>query len=106
MLEKIIYIPYMNSDTVEGRGPIVPCTEMNTIIGCSTMALARIIADKKDRVMGQKPNPKYLTVKTCRVIEGLADLERFTHSAKVDKALAKLTDEDKALLGLTIGVKL
>jgi hypothetical protein len=97
-MDNLIFIPYKNSDMTEGRGPMIACMCGKTVIGCKTLELAEEIAFKQDRVMGVEPS--HIVVKTCRIIDDMRDLKDLTDKTLIDKALAKLTDEEKLILGL------
>jgi hypothetical protein len=98
--DEVIFVPYMNADQTEGRGATVPCCIGSTVIGCTSIALAEAVVHKKDRVFGSDPDPKHYTIKPCRVITAIDDLHDLDETDRKQKALAKLTDEDKILLGL------
>lgn len=92
-----IYIPYINSDTMEGKGPMVPIKVNEVIVACKDHDLAEHLSRTKDNIMGGVTRA---TVYTAIVISETDELDNLTIEAKKEKALSKLSQEERELLGL------
>jgi hypothetical protein len=89
---KIAYVAMGNSDTVEGRGPMKP------LAAFWNKTLAAKVSANEGGCMGQKQEPH---VNEMPVFDDEADREEYKSGEAKRKALAKLTPQEKHILGLT-----
>jgi hypothetical protein len=99
MSQKIVYGLYYNSDMTEGRGPMLLHSIWDNWAECVKFM------DKQTGIMGRKAKwstQKYgdWRIEEHYIVSSEADMtEKQNHEIK-QKALAKLTDEEKKALGL------
>lgn len=96
---KVVYATLYNADTCEGRGPMV----IDKVFSNRRDAAAYI--DNKPGVMGRRgkwSEEKYgdWKIEEYPVFDCLAEARQSDEKIKKEKALAKLTEEDKRALGL------
>lgn len=95
-----VFLVYKNSDMIEGRGLMV--------LDCvfSTLDAATQYANSKSGVMGRKPSANGWgeygdwRVEECVVFDDGSDVTKIKEQKLRDKALAKLSDVEKKVLGL------
>lgn len=95
-----VWLVYKNSDTTEGRGPMV----LDCIFHYRADAAAYI--DQKPGIMGRKgkwSEEEYgdLQIKEMDVFESFSNMEEIVKAKSKAAALAKLTPAEKILLGLS-----
>ena len=87
----IAYIALGNTDTVEGKGG------MKSIGAFWDKKLAEDVSAREGGCMGQPQKP---WIDEIPIFDSLEDREEYKQGDKRRKALAKLTDADKHILGL------
>ena len=89
---KYVYIAKGNTDTVEGKGP------MKNLAAFWDKKLAEECSSKEGGCMGMRMHHPF--VDTLPVFDSVQDRSEYIKGDARRKALAKLTENDKVLLGL------
>jgi hypothetical protein len=96
-MEKV-YIPYINADKTEGKGPMVPLTKFGIIIGCKDENFAGILSIRHGEIYGVPPsNP---CANLCQIVSSQDEIDKIESDSIREHALAKLTEKEKEVLGL------